>query len=322
MSLRVLPVFMGLPPARPRRRVFAFYQLAVSLWVANAFVETWTLVPLLRGVAGAALAMSAAVFVLRLGIFGPREDPGAPVDRGYEKFIVTGYAWLMVALVFEPGWSAGAALAGTPAPSLLLDLGRHAFTLGFLTQLIIGVATRIVPVFTGSRLWSPRWREATYYLLNAAVAARALQGVVELAGAGQVWPYIALSGPLGLAAFIAFTANVMMTMRARPRPPAAVAGRKGALTADTLMADVLAIPGAIEALANGGLRRLRNPATRAGLAYTVTLRQACRMHGIAVEPLVAAVAALPGAAGATHQEHTTPPAAPQAARRAAVGGER
>ncbi len=221
MSLRVLPVFMGLPPARRRHRVFAFYQAGVLLWVSNALIEAWTIVPVLRAIAGAALGVSAVVFVLRLGIFGPRDDAGHGVDRGYEKFIVTAYVWLVAALVFEPGWSMGAVIAGTPAPSLLLDFGRHAFTLGFLTQLIIGVASRIVPVFTGNRLWSPRWREATYYLLNAAVAMRALQAVVEIGGIEVLWPYVSLSGPLGLAAFVAFSANVLMTMGARRRSLAA-----------------------------------------------------------------------------------------------------
>jgi hypothetical protein len=85
------------------------------------------------------------------------------------------------------------------------------------------VATPIVPVITGARLWSPGLRDATYVLVNGAVLARGLQVVVDLTGAGAVWPYVALSGPLGVAAFAAFALNVVMTVRARRRAPATTA---------------------------------------------------------------------------------------------------
>lgn len=299
MSLRVLPVFMGLPTPRKRRGLFVLYQGAVLLWVANAVLETWTQVPSLRAIAGAVLGLSVTVFVLRLGIFGPRQESAQAGARDYERFIVTAYLWLVAAVVFEPVWSAVTVVTGTAAPPVILDLGRHAFTLGFLTQMIIGVATRIVPVFTGNRLWSPMWSTATYGLLNAAVAVRALQAVSGLGGVVAVRPYVSLSGPLGLAAFAAFATNVFMTMRLRSQ--AAVtsvpAPATGEPTADALLGDLLTIPGALELLAESGLPRLRRAAAGAVLARTMTLRQACRLHGLAVEPVVEALAALPHRVG-------------------------
>jgi hypothetical protein len=304
MSLRVLPVFMGLPHPRQRHGLFLLYQGAVLLWVVNAVVETWTPLPWLRVAAGGALVLSVLAFVFRLGIFGPREERGGTGVRDYEQFILAAYVWLLAAITFEPGWSAGAAMLRTVAPPPVVDFGRHAFTLGFLTQMIIGVATRIVPVITGNQLWSATCTRATYYLLNAAVAVRALQAVVGLGGVEAVEPYVSLSGPLGLAAFGAFAINVLMTMRTRRRttPVQVSVPLAGDATADTLLADLLAVPGALDVLADGGLHRLRNPAARMGLARAVTLRQACRMHGLAVEPLVAALAALPRQPGHTDQE--------------------
>ncbi len=67
---------------------------------------------------------------------------------------------------------------------------RFLFTLGFLTQMIVGVATRIVPVFTGAPPWSRTARDATFGLLNAAVAAPALEVAVE-SGGDAAWPSIA-----------------------------------------------------------------------------------------------------------------------------------
>ncbi|MFN8625016.1 MAG: DUF542 domain-containing protein [Candidatus Binatia bacterium] len=295
MSLRVLPVFMGLPHPRERRSLFYLYQGGVLLWVTSALVENWTPLPALRVAAGGALALAVVMFVFRLGIFGPREVPSGPGQRDYEKFIVTAYVWLLAAVVFEPGWSASAAAMGAAAAAPVFDLGRHAFTLGFLTQMIVGVATRIVPVITGKAMWSARCTRATYYLLNAAVVTRGLQAVVGIGGSEALVPYVALSGPLGMAAFGAFAANVIMTTRQRQETAATPAAGSSADDglADKVLADLLAIPGALEVLAEGGLHRLRDVAARMGLARAVTLRQACRMHGLAVEPLVTALSALP-----------------------------
>jgi len=290
MSLRILPVFMGVAPVRRRAGTLLFlgYELAVAAWVTVALIEVWTSVLIARAVAGAALAVTAFALVLQIGVLGPRER-GAADAGGYAKFIVAAYAWLLAALLFAPAWSAAAALGGAGAPALLFDFGRHAFTLGFLTQMIIGVATRIVPVFTGVPLWSPRTRDATFALLNAAVAARALQVVVELTGNEAVWPYISLSGAFGLAAFIAFALNVFMTIRSRTSVPATAIAPAASSTpsADNLIADLLTIPGALELLVARGFRPLSNPAMRAAMAGTVTLRQACRIHGVDVEPLIA-----------------------------------
>lgn len=298
MSLRILPVFMGVAPASSRaiRKLFFGYEAAVAAWVTVALIEAWTLVPAARAFAGAALAVAAFGLVLQIGVLGPREQSAADAG-GYAKFIVAAYLWLLLALVFAPAWSAAAALAGAGAPALLYDFGRHAFTLGFLTQMIIGVATRIVPVITGTPLWSAKARDATFGLLNAAVATRALQVVVELTGSDAVWPYISLSGAFGLAAFIAFALNVFMTLRSRtPLAPRATAPAAGAApNADNLVADVLIIPGALDLLVARGFRPLSNPAMRAAMAGTVTLRQACRIHGIDVEPLIAELRALANA---------------------------
>ena len=293
MSLRIVPVFLGLLPSPQRgsSALFGGYQLAVSAWVIVSVIEAWTLLPIARALAGAALALAAGAFVLRLGILGPWESQGKVGDRGYEKFMVVAYAWLLVALVCAPAWRAATALIGSPMPALVLDFGRHAFTLGFLTQIVVGVSARLIPVFAGTPLWSKGWRDVTFYLLNAAVVARGLEMLVEVVGLSGVWPYISLSGLLGVGAFAAFTANVFMTVRAQP-PTTAPAPTGEEPMADNLVADLLTIPGALELLVSRGLRPLQNPEMRAAMAPTVTLRQACRIHSIEIEPLLAELSKL------------------------------
>ncbi len=292
MSLRILPLFGGLPPVRTGQWwLWAIYQSGVLLWVAVAAIEARVLVPWMRVLAGAVLGGATMFAVLRLGpvqaIFrGPRHARSAE-----RVFFATAYAWWAIAAALGPLYAAACAWRGAVASSQVLDFARHAFTLGFLTQMIVGVASRVIPVFTGKGLWSARWRAATYGLLNGAVAVRALQVVVDLGGFAAPWPLVAISGPLGFAAFLTFAVNVAMTGRGRG---AAAAVAPAGLSADAPLAEILRLPGAVEVLVAQGLESLRDPALRAGMARTVTLRQACRIHERDVEGVLEALRARAG----------------------------
>jgi hypothetical protein len=170
------------------------------------------------------------------------------------------------------------------------DFSRHAIAFGFITQMIMGVASRVVPVFTGHQLWSPGIRGLAFWLINLSVGIRAMQAVVALGYWPDAWPLIAWSGPPGVAAMLLFTVNIMMTVRAGA-PAAAETGTGGqpADLPDRTIARVLEIPGALEVLLDAGFLPLRNPAMRAAFASTVTLRQACRLRHVALEPIVARI---------------------------------
>jgi hypothetical protein len=79
------------------------------------------------------------------------------------------------------------------------------------------MSLRILPVFSGKPLWSPRLAHATYALLLAGVAMRLLQYP------GALWPVFYEAGsymgiPVVLALLL-FTFNLFRTMRGSIRPP-------------------------------------------------------------------------------------------------------
>jgi hypothetical protein len=220
-TLRMLPAFLRLRAAPSGRLATTLaYQAAVLAWVAVAALwPTWTL-PAARLLAGAALCAAVLVYVARLGIATRQLLPG---ERLADRFFDAAYAWLVVWLLCVPGASASALGADVPPP--VSDFGRHAFTFGFLTQMIVGVAMRILPALAGAAVWRPSWRSATFWLLNGTVAVRALQVVVALGGPPALWPWTALSGVLGVAAMVAFTVNLAMTLRGAGSSPASMPGR-------------------------------------------------------------------------------------------------
>jgi hypothetical protein len=104
-----------------------------------------------------------------------------------------------VSLALGP-WTFVRLFTGEAESLLLFDFARHALAFGFAAQMVLGLASRVVPNFTGHTLWSPRARDAAFYLLNASMALRALEVPVGLGVWVGSWSYIAWAGPLGVLA--------------------------------------------------------------------------------------------------------------------------
>ena len=220
MSLRILPAALGAPwqPAWADRWVWLAHQLGVASWVAAHAIAAgpwWSHAPtrLLAGTGAVALSLAATAYTLRVGLFAPNRRPVAHPLPGTEKFLFAAYAWLLVAVIEGLVWAAWHALRGTPSGGPSLDFARHAFTLGFLSQMIFGVSMRVIPTAAGLPLWSERWRDASFWLLNAAVALRLSEVAAFVQGLGWLYPWTAVSGLLAWAAFVAFAVNVIMTLR-------------------------------------------------------------------------------------------------------------
>ncbi|HKD16995.1 MAG TPA: DUF542 domain-containing protein [Thermoanaerobaculia bacterium] len=106
----------------------------------------------------------------------------------------------------------------TPIPAQNLwwaDAARHVFTIGFLTLLIVGMSFRILPVFSGKTLWSPRLAHVTYGLIALGVALRLLQ--YPAAFEPFFYRIGSFMGVFVVLALVLFLVNLVRTMRANPR---------------------------------------------------------------------------------------------------------
>jgi NnrS protein len=138
--------------------------------------------------------------------------------NGWQKYVLAAWLWLFVSLALGPGATMVTLLTGGNESLLLLDAARHALAFGFATQMVLGVASRVVPNFTGKPLWSPNAREAAFYFLNGSMAIRAIEVPIALGHWPGAWPFLAWAGPLGVLAMAFFATNVMMTVRQRSSP--------------------------------------------------------------------------------------------------------
>ncbi|MEK7728944.1 MAG: hypothetical protein AAB354_11055 [candidate division KSB1 bacterium] len=147
--------------------------------------------------------------------------PGLP-DYGefgrFEWLVYSAYGWLVLGAAYEL-LSGAAALCNF---SLLhgSDAGRHIYLLGFITNLILGMAVRMIPGFMGKKkIARPALVSATFWLGNGAALFRVLPLIVPAAffeaapGAVQIAQAVfSLSGALGLCAIAGLAINLWKTV--------------------------------------------------------------------------------------------------------------
>ncbi|MEO8349810.1 MAG: DUF542 domain-containing protein [Acidobacteriota bacterium] len=230
---RVVSLFLGVSAARRGTPEIA---MALQVAAAPLFCAGW--LPFLSPAAGLLLrdaglalaALSAVVYLFGSGFLWRKSElpamkaPGSPTFAIRAAFACLGL-WAALTL-------AAVVLSRTtriPAQNLWwADAGRHVFTIGFLTLLIVGMSLRILPVFSGKRLWSPALARVTYALLLVGTAMRLLQYPAAFRPVFyEVGAYMGIPVVLAL---VLFTLNLFRTMRGKPGRTAAARDKRPTFT--------------------------------------------------------------------------------------------
>lgn len=229
---RIVSLFLGVGPAVRGSSEAALASQALGIAL---FLSSWVpLVPdapalVLRDGGLALAAMSAVIylagngFLWRKTIFPMMRTPGSPTVA-----IRCAFGCLALWAVLELAGVVLSRATRLPAQNLWwTDAARHVFTVGFLTLLIIGMSFRILPVFAGKVLWSPRLAHATYGLLLAGVAMRLLQYPAAFQPVFyRVGSYMGIPVVLALLMFLF---NLVRTMGAKPQAPRPAGGSSSTL---------------------------------------------------------------------------------------------
>ncbi|MFB3922069.1 MAG: NnrS family protein [Terriglobia bacterium] len=200
VSQRFIPAVYGLgKPAKDRQTlIFWLVNGSLLLDIASYVLVLTTQNPLFAiGLEASYVLMLvwAVLLVKQLRIFSRPAEP----ERTY-KFVRAAYTWLLVAMAMLPFFIVYGVLTHQYFAHSYMGSHRHAFTVGFISMMILGVSAKVVPILAGidakqvSSLWGP------FILFNLGCAGRvALQILTDFT------PRIAY--PLvGLTGFIEFTA--------------------------------------------------------------------------------------------------------------------
>jgi hypothetical protein len=216
------------------------------------------------------------------------------------KFIRAAYLWMAVAclMVFvEPFYTRALGLRFSHAFHGAI---RHAFTVGFISLMILGVSSKVVPILGGIEarglpgLWIP------FLLINVGNAMRVTFQVLTDVVPGFAYPIMGASGTLEVAGLAVWGVHLWRLLAPRGAPAPVPVQPPGRITADLKVADIAEwYPGLLDVFELYGFKELRNPLLRRTLARRVTVRMACELKHVREEEFLAALnGALGGASSA------------------------
>jgi hypothetical protein len=161
VSQRFVPLVYGLKPPKKDRQslIFGLMNGALVLNVIS-YVAVLTTGNLAWGIgleiSYLMMPLWAVLLALQLGVFSTPAQP----DRTF-KFIRAAYVWLIIANAMMPFFLVYGILTHQGFAHAYMGAHRHAFTVGFISMMIMGVAARVVPILAGvdagklSNLWGP-----------------------------------------------------------------------------------------------------------------------------------------------------------------------
>lgn len=208
VGIRTLPVFLGLKEVR--KNLAGYVLIALNTGIILRITALLLGLPPLLQFSAILEAASIAVFIYALNLYAKPEIELPPMEASthYERAVKGAYLWLVFAVALDLYLT-----LSRPFETDIFARGAyiHAFTVGFISMMIFGYATRIIPIFRGVDLHSLRLADAALLLL---VAGNALRVALELLRpyTGALMPLLGLSGMITLAAYAAFGYNIWLTI--------------------------------------------------------------------------------------------------------------
>ena len=216
LALRLLPNLLHLTRLRHRALV-----LALILYNLGFIALLPTNLPSLN-LPGALLMFIATVLYLAgLNFLRPTAQlPVANCQSPMTHYPITiAFLWLAASLLMLAGEFLYRLLdPSTPIPPAYLSATRHAFTLGFLTTLLLGTAFRLLPYFHRPHLAMPRLVFVSGGLLLLVTPWRIVTELLSIKDSSYSYLAMGPTGLLELAAVLLFTLALLRTLLANRRP--------------------------------------------------------------------------------------------------------
>ena len=213
VSHRFLPPFLGIPETGARRGSLGLWAIAAGLLLESTLFVALRLTGDHRWAAGLylgwiLLAVGSVTVVWPWRLWRP---PAQNNRSG--RLIRLAYAWLGLSFLMLLLLPANQALSGTPFSHAYYGAIRHAVTVGFISQMIVGVSTLVVPLTPRTATLRP-----TLVLLNLGCFLRVSLQIWSDWTPAAFW-VIGVSGVLELTALLLWAA-VLWRGLLRPGSPA------------------------------------------------------------------------------------------------------
>ncbi|NOG86072.1 MAG: DUF542 domain-containing protein [Planctomycetes bacterium] len=300
---RTLPVFLGLRAPDPKLHVLIMLALNFSV-LLRAFSEplkayfldinmpAYYTLNTVYFTSGCLQFLSIMLFFYNLNLLTkPEVDySGMEIEKGYEKFVLAGIIWLVFAEIAMLIFTFYETATGSAVSHAIMGSYRHAVTVGFITMLIFGYASRIIPISKGLKLYSNTSLIITFVLINLGSILRVVfQPLAVHTGSTHFYWIMGVSGVIESLAILLFGINIWKTMNAGKRglKEDETQEKITTITASTNVHQIITqYPQTIAIFVSKGFTQLKNPVLRRTLARAVNITQAVKIKPTDIDQLL------------------------------------
>ncbi len=293
INIRTVYAFLDVRTARGSAVNVTFWLLNITIpvyFVANSLTYRFPSLLKISYLTIYIVAFAVLLFVYGIRVFekSTRELDDVVMDRSYAKTIRAAYVWLIVGILLL-----GAKTFFGPFSEeqyLFHGAANHALAVGFVTMMIMGYASKMIPTFKGIHMSSIWLSNFSFVLLNLGCFLRvATQTMIGLSGEFY-YSIIGISGWIELVAIGMFGYNVWKTMNAKEGEEEITGGSISEITKETKIFDVVdQYPETLEVFLQFGFKQLSNPVARRTIAKMFTVEQATKIHPVQIEDLLKAL---------------------------------
>ena len=301
---RTLPAFLGLKTPNAKMNLIIMFMLNASVLVravsqplmtyyADVNLPFYYVFNTLYFTSACVELLSILLFLYNLNILTkPEVDfSGMEIEKSYEKFVWAGILWLIVAEIGMIIFAVQESFVGVPVSHAMIGSYRHAVTVGFITMMIFGFASRIIPISQGVKLHSYSSLTMCFILINTGSFLRVVfQPIAVHTGSVPSYLIMGISGLIESVAILLFGINIWRTLSDGKRQGAGEEDDHGNITSVTASTNVHHLikqhPPAMDILISKGFTQLKNPILRNTMTRAVNLGQATKMHNTDLDQLL------------------------------------
>jgi uncharacterized protein involved in response to NO len=294
VNIRTVYAFLDVRTARVRAVNTTFWLLNLVIpvyFISHSFNYTSPFLLKVSYLTIYLVAISLLLFVYGIRIFerSTRELDDVVMDRSYSKTIRTAYVWLIIGVLIlgaKPFFK-----AFSEPQYLFHGAANHAIAVGFVTLMIIGYASKMVPTFKGVGMYSIKLSDLSFYLINIGCFLRVSTQIMIGLSKDSYYSLIGFSGWIELTAIGIFGYNIWKTMNAEDEEEIEEPQETlTEITENTNIANAIdQYPEILDVFLKFGFKQLGNPVARKTVAKMFTIKQAAKIHPVDMNALLKAL---------------------------------
>ena len=291
---KTLPIFLGIQEPYKKMSTYALYilNLSIALRIISGFYREYTInlhsfFTVIFCLSGILETLGVMLFIYNLNLFDSKKTVKNTINlpTGFRKYIRAALIWLFVSESALLTFTIYEAISGERVSHALFGAYRHAIFVGFISMMILGCASKMIPLSKGVKLCSPKLLNATFVLVNTGCVFRVVAQPIAAHLYPQLYALLGISGFIEYAAMFCFGINAWKTMRCGVTEESTE--HIQIATASTNVYQLIKqYPQTLDILVEFGFKQLKNPILRNTLARTISLGQAVQIHPVNLDDLL------------------------------------